>query len=329
MLKKLTLKKIVGLSLVLTICLSLLVLPLTGNAASIGTRVSLASTLPVVINPDTVFEQPPANFNPLTATPEELQKYGFPAKPTNVKDAVNWEYAMEHAKQYVKPIQEPSLFRYGYLGDYFNGGTAGTLSWAGYVAPSVNNGNELYTETSAYWTQPSYVNNTWAGFWTGLGGANNTTTIVQAGATSDANTYGGSSPYEFWMEDHPNGAIYEAAPVLNAGNEVYVYVEYIGNQQSNVFFENVTTQKYTSVPLTTLYYDGSSVDYVNEETNYSNWGSVNFSNCDYALSNGTNGPFTNLNYYRYISGAPGYTWAIPAYPPTSNGSFTINSILNG
>ncbi len=335
---KLKIKTIVSLFLISAFCLSLL-LPITSNAANSAASsvtVSLASSLPVVIDPG--FGQPPASFNPLTATSEELHQYGFPPKPFDVKDAVYWEYAMEHAKYWVKPIQIPSLARYGFEGQIFTGVGTPYNGWAGYVVRSQDNSNMQFYGSSAYWNQPSYANGlngepTWTAFWTGIGGgstANGTTgDIIQAGATSDATAYGGSEPYEFWVQNYyPNGpgAMYEAAPALKAGDWVETFVDYNGNGTSLAFLEDVSTDQYTQFNFNTPYYDGSSQESVNEEASYSNWGSVQFIDSDYYTYQSGGFPFANINYWRYIIGEmpPGITWSVPTYPPGSN-SFTVNS----
>lgn len=48
--------------------------------------------------------KPPADFDLLKASPEELQKYHFPPKPNDEKALAGWTYAMEHAKHYVDPV---------------------------------------------------------------------------------------------------------------------------------------------------------------------------------------------------------------------------------
>ncbi len=93
--------------------------------------------------------EPPANFNPLTATSAELSKYGFPEKPTSETELKAWEDAMAHAKYYVKPDQKPSTAVHGlFATDY-------SVNWAGYVVSYANNkGGDgfypLYYEANGY-----------------------------------------------------------------------------------------------------------------------------------------------------------------------------------
>ena len=58
---------------------------------------------------------PPSGFNPLTATDNELQQYGFPSRPSDAKELQEWETVMQYAKYYVKPDQHPSTFVHGLI----------------------------------------------------------------------------------------------------------------------------------------------------------------------------------------------------------------------
>ena len=94
---------------------------------------SLADSLQQGILP-TLAEQlpePPPGFNPLTATSADLQKYGFPEKPTSETELKAWEEVMQNAKEYVKPVQIPSRAVHGLVG------TTNTPNWAGYVVRGV------------------------------------------------------------------------------------------------------------------------------------------------------------------------------------------------
>jgi hypothetical protein len=112
--------------------------------------------------------QPPPDFNPLTATAQELQKYGFPRKPTDEEGAKRWEDMQEHAKYYVKPEQIPSTYVHGLVGTY------NSEIWAGYVVRGVDNkiGGTApkYYQASAQWTQPAYTGTAVASFWVGMDG---------------------------------------------------------------------------------------------------------------------------------------------------------------
>jgi hypothetical protein len=271
---------------------------------------------------------PPTNFNPLVATSSELLKYGFPDRPTDQRELSTWENAMAHAKYYVKPEQKPSTAVRGLVG------TSYSLNWAGYIVnctDNVRNGyTPKYTVVHGFWTQPTYSGNGLPSFWMGMGGWTGSNYIVQAGADSNALLQGGSSQYEFWVEDYPLGLIWQAQPAVNGGNQLYVSVVYNG-ATSTAFLENATTGQYTSVAFNTPYYDGKSADYIYESVPgfpYPSWGSTQFLQCSlyWKDSSGAYGAgyFTNYNYIKVIMRtASGVTKAIPS--SASNGNFTITS----
>jgi len=77
---------------------------------------------------------PPAGFDPLSATTDQLQCYGFPRRPTDARGLAVWTTAMSHALHYVDP-QPGSL-----PGDTRPLPAPATVlgnlnsTWAGYVA---------------------------------------------------------------------------------------------------------------------------------------------------------------------------------------------------
>jgi len=263
---------------------------------------------------------PPDNFTPLTATPEDLKKYGFPQKPTNSTDLKEWKNAMENAKHYVKPIQTPSTSIHGLYS------TGYAYNWAGYAVQSVYNGGVNYTRAWAQWNQPSYSGSADPSFWVGVGGYIYSG-LVQAGADSNAPAQGGSNRYEFWVEDAPDGTIWEAAPAVSGGDNLYVIVEYHGSQ-SSAFLENVTTGNYTIVYFNSPHYDGTCAEIMHEAPGYvyGSWGTMNFTNANVGTST-SSGLFTNYNYTKVImtnNGGSSGSWE--AYPSSaSNGSFSVSS----
>ncbi len=236
---------------------------------------------------------PPAGFNPLHATPAQLNFYGFPAKPTDPAALKTWTTAMEHAKTYVAPEQTVSNIA---------AHVAYSNIWAGYVVPS----SGVYDVQSA-WVQPSYnegldLNPSDPSFWVGMGGWN-TENLVQAGADSGANNAGGSTQYEFWVEDYSsnpatNGTVWEAKPIVYAGDSLYVDVTYEGST-SSAYLENETTGQYTPVSFNTPNYDGSTADFINEAvggtyTDWSSWNSTTFSGANFTSNNDGGGVITNF-----------------------------------
>lgn len=210
--------------------------------------------------------------------------------------------------------------------------TSYNMNWAGYVVKGGDNPNNgytpRYTETIGEWYQVSYSGSGMVAFWTGLGGVPGSNSIVQAGATSNLPT---SPYYEFWVEDCPSGAINEATPSVNAGDQLYVHVAY-GGSTSTAFLLNETTVTYTTVSFNTPYYDGKSADYIYEDPTYASvypqWGSTQFSTCYLYWTddsnNGGSGYFDSYNYEKVIMRD---TINNKGWPdnPSSSGAFTMHS----
>jgi len=270
----------------------------------------------------------PDGFNPLSATTEELNKYGFPEKPSDPEKLKKWTFAMQHAKHYVKPEQSPSQW---------TNGTAYNNHWAGYVIKAsdnlVNGMTPKYTEAQGSWVQPVYTGSSVPAFWVGMGGFTDAP-IVQAGADSNATYIKDGvlkSPYEFWVEDYPIGVVWEASPKLNGGDTVYVDTWYT-TSSSYAFLENITTGLYTTVPFNSTYYSGSSADFIYEmHVNYANFSPTTLQSCylAYKLSNGTSnqGAASSYTSTKVIMTDNGLsTGTVKASPGTlSNASFTITT----
>ena len=226
---------------------------------------------------------------------------------------------MQSARQYVKPIQIPSLYRFGVIPP-----TKYNSIWAGYEAYSTQNSNEPFYCACAAWCQPRYVTSgDRASLWTGIGDGN---AIFQAGACSDANVYGGSAPYEFWVEDYPLGSVYEAAPALKAGDTAFAQIQYQGSK-GYIFLEDETTGQYTNINnFSVPYYTSAYVEWIDEEQNFSNWGPANMWGCGYStVINGGCTLFNNLNIYEIINDGDPHGHEVVPTSPGSNANFTFNT----
>jgi hypothetical protein len=310
----------------LSFVIVLIILFLGINFGYVNAESNQRGVLPTLADP---LPAPPANFNPFVATSAELLKYGFPEKPTSEMELKTWGNAMAHAKYYVKPDQKPSTTVHGLVRTRYG------TNWAGYVVSSPdnkrNNLSPQYIGVRGFWTQPTYSGSGCPSFWLGLGGYS-TGYCVQAGADSNASAVGGSSRYEFWVEDLPSGCIWQAQPAVSGGNQLYVSINYYG-ATSTALLENATTGQYTIVSFNTPYYDGTAADYIYEAVmwsslGYPSWGSTPFQVCTlyWKDSSGATGAgyFSNYNYTKIIMQTnQGVIKATPSDP--SNGNFTITS----
>jgi hypothetical protein len=298
-------------SIFIALCLIFSINALPVNADSNpGATPSTAPQLPV----------PPSNFNPLTASAQELQEYGYPSKPIDSVALKQWEDIMSHAKYYKRAILTTStVTRSGQQGQYNN------ANWAGWVINSQYNSYGPYTETSAFWQQPSYSGIGDPCFWTGIGGFNNNSQdVIQAGADCRATLQHGPTDYTFWVDDAPMSLFWVSYPTAYPTNELYVDVEYEGGI-SRAFLENYSLDECTTVIWYTPDYDGTSAEYIHEPVaDYYYWtGSTTFSNC-YYYGQGIGQFLWSSNYTKaYIT-----YYGIPIASPTTPGPgsiFTINS----
>ncbi len=245
-----------------------------------------SSLLPTVITPT----QDLSNFHALTASASELQRFHFPARPTNPSRLAEWEKIMGNLKTYVAPVQIPSTTTHEQ-----------TSNWAGYDVQGQNNGGTgvYYTDTNAYWIQPTYAvdGTSDPSFWVGQGGDSNVGgyDIVQAGADSGAENAGGTTQYEFWVENWPKGTMWQAKPSVSPGDTVYVDVNW-ANGEAWAILSDQTKGTWTQVPFSAPDTQNlNTADYINENVTPTNfdlwkdWGSVNFYSGQLSWYNGSNG----------------------------------------
>jgi hypothetical protein len=303
--------------MILCLVLSLNVLPVNANSNQ-GMMATLAPPLPA----------PPPGFDPLTATDQQLQKYGFPPRPSNSEDFSHWTYVMSYAKNYVKAVLtpttqafSPNIITLGYHD------TGYTDKWAGYVIQSAYNNYTTYTQSWADWVQPGIVFNTRPCCWVGLGGYT-TSYCVQAGAISNATGIpGATAPIEFAVEDTPYNPVFVSQPAINAGDELYAQVMY-GGITSTAFLLNFRTYEYTTVPFWTPYYDNTTAEFIFESMQHMYGGLfyAPFYACAYVGSNGA-GNLSNSNYTKVImtsnGKSNGYVYGLPS--SVNNSSFYVTT----
>ena len=236
---------------------SALAMVMAGSVASLSFARSTANV--PNLEPIEIFSQPPAGFNPLTASAAALKKYGFPPRPTDPMALSLWTWAMQHAKHYVAP--NPVASSIVHAPPDHSG-----APWSGYYIPS--NGMH-FTSSQARWTQPAVAGQNYsslsnapdASFWTGIGMNN----IIQAGADSIATS---TPQYRFWTEDYPQSTILEG-PTIRPGDLAYVNIQYNGNDTTTFYLENYTTGGYSSFTNSTPNVGWSSGEFINEQPNTS------------------------------------------------------------
>ncbi|HUA35824.1 MAG TPA: G1 family glutamic endopeptidase [Candidatus Binataceae bacterium] len=239
----------------------------------------------------TIFEAPPRNFDPATASDRSLALYGLPRRPDPAKEPglrKLWDRAfarkpifqkahlVETTAWHTRPRALPKTNKFSLEGD-----------WAGAVVnvPSLNlsppePANMVYAEwkVPAISTKPSEPGTQIVGFWVGLGGWNSGQ-VLQAGTA--ATLSGSSVSYWAWTEWFPAGYVIDNL-AIQPGDVVSVLVCAPESDHGFVSMMNQSTNVAISVgvadPSGTNPYDGTSVEWIVEsiESEEPNFGSVTF-----------------------------------------------------
>ena len=232
-----------------------------------------SASVPTNIAGIRTFSAPPANFNPLTASEEELANYGFPPRPDKATDPsglAKWNKAMAtptrrwNGELKVRPFKNMPMKEAkvpaGMQLTPSVGHTASTglsFNWSGIV-----NTNKLtrYNANSSYYYIFSEFNvpvaqqafngsggnvcdGGWdiASIWNGIDGFGSGD-VLQGGVDSAYYCNGSTRQpfYETWIEWYPAGSVYEYA--VNPGDDLYVETWNTNSTTGFVWIEDLTLQ---------------------------------------------------------------------------------------
>lgn len=255
------------------------------------------------------FPVPPDGFDPITASDEALETYGFPPRPENLQDLADWTETMSYYEYTPVPEIEQTEQVHGVFQpavDYTKGtnltNTAMTsANWSGYVAKG---GTNAFAQVQGDFVQPTIQSgcssNTYESTWVGLGGYNSQK-LVQTGTAM--NTVNGGRNYYAWYEylgpGNSNPEIRFNSITVRAGDRIHCYCSFQrSNGVFNAYIANNTNGTSQSVVLnipTSTYYDGTSAEFINERPMLSNgtsswyasltkYGTTNWTNCQVYLS---------------------------------------------
>jgi hypothetical protein len=225
-------------------------------------------------------EAPPAGFDPLSASDEELAYHGFPPRPnqnTEPKAFATWSKAMKASKTRVMPKLEQTSIFHGPANVTKNAkpsaesNAANTNSpvsnvsyssnWSGYVDFS---GATSYGSTSYY-----YVVNTmvvpvaqqafgactggwdWGSEWNGIDGWGSPD-VLQAGVEFDAYCSGGykAAYYSAWYEWYPYSEVRISGFPVTAGDDIFVEVWHTSSTQGYAYLVNYNNNQAVEVGFT-------------------------------------------------------------------------------
>ena len=229
----------------------------------------------------TTIDMPPAGFDPLTASDEELAYHGFPPRPnqfTEAKAYASWNEAMKHSKSRVTPqLQQTNIFhgpaqiKKNASADSMAMRRPGTpeqtsntfysSNWSGYVALS---GATSYGSSSYYYLindmvvpiaqqRPGSCTGGWAygSEWNGIDGWGSGD-VLQAGVEFDAYCSGSTRAayYSAWYEWYPYGEVRISGLPVTAGDDMFVEVWHTSATQGYAYLVNFNTNQSVTVGFT-------------------------------------------------------------------------------
>jgi len=234
------------------------------------------------------FPEPPNGFNPVAASAEELETYGYPERPSEPKALEEWESEMSEVTGFAPamacsgfPRQGPE--NAGLIGAV-NGETITSQNWSGYIALDAtgadrwNAGKGTFTAANPNAHRP-ICGNASVSNWVGIGGLNS---LLQTGFEYRRGGYFGA-----FVETIPAGGAAPPVPVplvIKPGNRVEAYVRYSeGQERVYYWLYNKSSGRARPVRVSNLapaaFFEGSFVDFIDERqsprsglTNLANFG---------------------------------------------------------
>jgi len=257
---------------------------------------------------------PPEGFNPIEASDEILERYGFPERPEDVEseDYAEWVALMEsytgtpEPEIYVVEKESDNVTALN-TDDTYAATSESSLNWSGYMSNLGSSSSTYYTQVQMDYTQPtvsaikSGITNL-NSYWVGLGGYN-TGRLVQAGTSTQ-----GLSTHKAWYEYlSPTGktvSMQFLSLSVSAGDNMHVYISFQkSNNLFNYYIANNTTGKSVSGTITlsaSTQFDGTTAEWIVERCTINNsyaglgkYGTATLKNCKATLN--TSNSWINLN----------------------------------
>jgi Peptidase A4 family len=228
----------------------------------------------------TTIEAPPAGFDPIAASDEELAYHGFPPRPNpsaQPKAYATWFKAMKASKVRLVPKLEqtamfhgpakpgkpanPTAVEYHPLLATQPGNTAYSSNWSGYVDFS---GATSYGSSSFYFLVNDYVVPVaeqafgactggwdWGSAWNGIDGWGSPD-VLQAGIEFDAYCSGSTraSYYSAWYEWYPYGEVRISNLPIVPGDDLFVEVWHTSSTQGYAYLVNLNNNQAVEIGFT-------------------------------------------------------------------------------
>lgn len=245
---------------------------------------AVPSTIPTNLPGIAIVAAPPAGFDALNASDEDLAAYGLPPRPdaTNSPKAfASWKKAMSASKKRVTELNlvSRSMVHGPAKTAKLNSNTPEAANtentsyasnWSGVV---VSSGASSYNDsTSFYWVEGEWVvpvseepfgvcNGLWdySSSWVGIDGWGSSD-VLQAGTESDAYCVpgvGSGTYYGAWIEWYPYGSVGIGGFPVSPGDDIYILVWNTSPTQGYVYLANLNTNQAVGFSLTA--YPGHSL----------------------------------------------------------------------
>jgi hypothetical protein len=248
-----------------------------GSLVAHGQEYSTAVTLPGVTGV-TTYNAVPQGFDPVYASQDQLQEYGFPNRPdtNDTKAYANWLRAVSVTR--ITPELVPTT-RYHLPNQRLTkavveGNTAHSTSgnWSGW---SLIGGSPVFDEVTGLWVVPnvsseSQAINGYMSEWVGIDGNCSCNDLIQDG--TEQQFTGGKATYYAWIEFIPESEIVVPNFPIAPGDVIYAYSA-VGTKSGKItgfyYIANYNTKKAISAslaipPKTT--FSGKSAEWIVERT---------------------------------------------------------------
>jgi hypothetical protein len=248
----------------LVLLLALVALSTADRRVVAQTQTAAPAALETQVPGVAAFARPPASFNPLTASDAELDRYGFPPRPSRKLGTsllARWERRVMSQTRIVPLLQQTNTFHAPVRGikqikTTDGTGEANSENWSGYaIVDSSNPFAKPGAQVEAQYVVPKPVSGCESGSetyssanWVGIDGAFSND-VLQAGTETDLDCAAGASYYA-WIEWFPNSEIRVTNLVISPGDLMSVSVFVAADASKHLSIENLTTRKSVSLAMT-------------------------------------------------------------------------------
>ena len=230
------------------------------------------ATVPTNLPNIRAFVQPPPTFNPVFASPEALQQYGFPPKPDQLKAPAAYSAWAKAVSAPQTRLQSPELEQTPIFNgpaqirpsgeskppdSEFNSTSTNCIAinssnWSGYAV--YDNTTNPFAKSSiyAYWIVPlaqhAFGNSSggwdYSSQWVGIDGFGSPD-VLQAGTEADAYASGSTKAtfYAAWIEWYPFSESRISNFSVAPGNEMFVEVWNTNATTGHAYLINISTQQ--------------------------------------------------------------------------------------